>query len=177
MQVVNVDGHKFDVFVQSEDGHIDRPVMVGIQDVYSRKLLAHRIGETENTILTRMVFADLFRDYGIPPHALLDNGRAFASKALTGGAKTRFRFKIKDTDQLGVLPSLGVNVRWTLPYRGSSKPIERAWRDLCEDIAKHPAVAGAYTGNKPDAKPENYRDRAIPIAEFSCPCRAQDRGA
>lgn len=166
MQVVNVDGHTFDVFVQFEDGHIDRPVMVGIQDVYSRKLLAHRIGETENTILTRMVFADLFRDYGIPPHAFLDNGRAFASKALTGGAKTRFRFKIKDTDQLGVLPSLGVNVHWTLPYRGSSKPIERAWRDLCEDIAKHPAVAGAYTGNKPDAKPENYRDRAIPIAEF-----------
>jgi putative transposase len=166
MEAVNVDGHKFDVFVQWEDGRIERPIMVGIQDVYSRKLLAHRIGETENTILTRMVFADLFRDHGIPPHAFLDNGRAFASKVLTGGAKTRFRFKIKDSDPLGVLPSLGVKVHWTLPYRGSSKPIERAWRDLCEDIAKHPAVAGAYTGNKPDAKPENYRDRAIPIAEF-----------
>lgn len=52
------------------------------------------------------------------------------------------------------------------PLPGSSKPIERAWRDLCEDIAKHPSVAGAYTGNRPDAKPENYRERAIPIAEF-----------
>lgn len=166
MEAVNVDGHTFDVFVQWEDGMIGRPVMVGIQDVFSRKLLAHRIAETENTLLTRMVFADLFRDYGIPPHVVMDNGRAFASKAISGGAKTRFRFKIKPNEATGVLTSLGIKHHWTLPFRGSSKPIERAWRDLCEDIAKHPAVRGAYTGNKPDAKPENYRERAIPIAEF-----------
>lgn len=166
MQAVNIDGHTFDVFVQWEDGRIGRPVVVGIQDLYSRKVLAHRIGETECTLLTRLAFADLFRDHGIPTAAVLDNGRAFASKALTGGAATRFRFKIKDTDATGVLTALGVTTHWTMPYRGSSKPIERAWRDMCEDIAKHPAVAGAYTGNKPDAKPENYRERAIPIAEF-----------
>lgn len=166
LQCVNVDGHTFDVFVQWEDGKIGRPVMVGTQDVHSRKITSHRIGRTESTLLTRLAFADLFRDHGIPPDAVMDNGRAFASKALTGGALTRFRFKIKDTDATGVLTALGVTVHWTLPYRGSSKPIERAWRDLCEDIAKHPRVAGAYTGNKPDAKPENYGTRAIPIAEF-----------
>lgn len=166
LQCINVDGHTFDVFVQWEDGRIGRPVMVGTQDVFSRKLLSHRIGETESTLLTRLAFADLFRDHGIPPEAVMDNGRAFASKALTGGALTRFRFKIKSTDATGVLTALGVRVHWTLPYRGSSKPIERAWRDLCEEIAKHPRVSGAYTGNRPDAKPENYRERAIPIAEF-----------
>ncbi|MFZ5744827.1 MAG: transposase domain-containing protein [Pseudomonadota bacterium] len=166
MQVVNIDGHTFDVFVLTEDGRVIRPVMVGIQDVYSRKLLAHRIGETENTLLARRTFADLFRDWGIPEAAVLDNGRAFASKALTGGAKTRFRFVVKDFEETGVLTTLGIKTHWTMPYRGSSKPIERAWRDLCEDIAKHPAVAGAYTGNKPDAKPENYKSRAIPMAEF-----------
>jgi hypothetical protein len=62
--------------------------------------------------------------------------------------------------------ALGVKTHWTLPYRGSSKPIERAWRDLCEYVAKHPAMAGAYTGNKPTAKPDSYRERAIPIDEF-----------
>lgn len=171
LQAVNVDGHTFDVFVDfGKDAKgkaiIQRPVMVGIQDIYSRKLLAHRIGETECTLLTRLAFADLFREHGIPPHAVLDNGRAFASKALTGGSLTRFRFKIKDTDATGVLTALGVETHWTMPYRGSSKPIERAWRDLCEEIAKHPAMSGAYTGNKSDAKPENYAERAIPIAEF-----------
>ncbi|MCX7283653.1 MAG: Mu transposase C-terminal domain-containing protein [Novosphingobium sp.] len=166
MQAVNIDGHTFDVFVMTEDNRIIRPVMVGIQDIYSRKLLSWRIGETENTKLARLTFADLFRKWGIPEVAVLDNGRAFASKALTGGAKTRFRFMIKEYEATGVLTTLGIKTHWTMPYRGSSKPIERAWRDLCEDIAKHPAVSGAYTGNKPDAKPENYRDRAIPMAEF-----------
>lgn len=166
LEAVNIDGHTFDVFVRWEDGTIGRPVMVGIQDIYSRKLLAHRIGETECTLLTRLAFADLFGNYGIPRKCVLDNGRAFASKAITGGAKTRFRFKIKDTDHNGVLTQLGIDARWTLPYRGSSKPIERAWGELCERIAKHPTIKGAYTGNKPDAKPENYGSQAIPIEEF-----------
>jgi putative transposase len=166
MEAVNIDGHKFDVFVEWEDGRIGRPMMIGIQDIYSRKLLAHRIDESENALATRLTFADLFRDYGIPRACLLDNGRAFASKLITGGAKSRFRFKIKDEEPTGILTALGIKIHWATPYRGQSKPIERAWRDLCDTISKHPALAGAYTGNKPDAKPENYGSKAIPIAEF-----------
>lgn len=166
MEAVNIDGHKFDVFVKWPDGRIARPMMVGIQDIYSRKILAHRIDESENALATRLVFADLFRDYGIPKHCLLDNGRAFASKVITGGAKSRFRFKIKDEEPTGILTALGIVIHWATPYRGQSKPIERAWRDLCDVISKHPQLAGAYTGNKPDAKPENYGSKAIPIDEF-----------
>ncbi|MDE0880703.1 MAG: transposase, partial [Sphingomonas bacterium] len=160
------DGHKFDVFVKWPDGRIGRPMMVALQDILSRKIVAHRIDESENALATRMVFADCFRDWGIPKACVLDNGRAFASKMITGGAKTRFRFKIKDEDPLGILTALGIAIHWATPYRGQSKPIERGFRDMCDTIAKHPAFAGAYTGNKPDAKPENYGSRAIPIEEF-----------
>lgn len=171
LYAVNVDGHTFDVFCYWGKDHkgrdiIRRPTLVGIQDVFSRKLLSWRIAESENTALVRFAFADLFRDYGVPQKAVMDNGKAFASKPMTGGQTTRYRFKIKDSDYNGLLTQLGVDAKWTLPFRGSSKPIERAWRDLCEDISKHPAMSGAYTGNKPDAKPENYRSRAIPIEEF-----------
>lgn len=165
LEAVNIDGHKLDFFVLTEDDRVVRLILIGIQDVYSRKILAWRIGETENTQLARLVFADLFRNWGLPTHAILDNGRGFAAKDLTGGAKTRFRGVIQEYEQTGVLTALNVQTCWTLPYRGSSKPIERAWRDLHEYIAKHPDVSGAYTGNKPDAKPENYRERAIPIAQ------------
>ena len=166
LEAINIDGHKFDVFVRWPDGRIGRPMMVAVQDLHSRKIVAHRIDESENALATRLVFADLFRDWGIPSHCLLDNGRAFASKAITGGAKTRFRFKIKDEEPTGVLTALGVQIHWATPYRGQSKPIERAFRDLCDTIAKHPALAGAWTGNRPDAKPENYASRAIPIEDF-----------
>lgn len=171
MEAINIDGHKWDVFVNwGNDAQgkpiIGRPMMVAVQCLYSRKVLAHRIDESENALATRMVFADLFRDWGIPKACLLDNGRAFASKAITGGAKTRFRFKIKEWEPTGVLTGLDIAIHWATPYRGQSKPIERAFRDMCDAIAKDPAFAGAYTGNNPLAKPENYGSRAIPIEEF-----------
>lgn len=166
LEHVNIDGHKFDVFVRTPEGQVIRPTMVAIQDVYSSKIVAWRLGEVESAVLTRLAFADLFARFGVPKGCTLDNGRAFASKWITGGAKSRFRFKIKDEEPTGLLTSLGIQIHWALPYRGQSKPIERAFRDLCETIAKHPAMEGAYCGNNPMAKPENYGSRAIEWEAF-----------
>ena len=166
LQLVNIDGHKWDVFVRFPDGRVARPLMVAIQDVYSRKFLAWRIGETESAVQTRLAFADLFKRWGIPEECLLDNGRAFASKWITGGAANRFRFKVRPEEPLGLLTQFGIKIHWAQPYRGQSKPIERAFRDLCDSVAKHPAFAGAYTGNRPDAKPENYASAAVDLDVF-----------
>jgi len=124
------------------------------------------VGWSETTELAQRTFYEVIRRYGIPAKVWMDNGRAFASKELTGGVPNRYRFKVKADEPLGALPALGCAIRWTQPYHGQSKPIERAWRDLCDRVAKHPAFAGAYTGNNPQAKPENYQSRAVPIEEF-----------
>ena len=166
LQHVNIDGHRWDVFVRWPDGRIARPMMVAIQDLYSRKMLSWRIGPSESADEVRLAFADLFRVYGVPKACTLDNGRGFASKWITGGTANRYRFKTKDSDPVGLLTAFGVKVHWALPYRGQSKPIERAFRDLCEHGAKHPAFAGAYTGNKVDAKPENYGSSAVDLETF-----------
>lgn len=166
LEAVNADGHKWDVFVRWPDGTVGRPVMVAIQDLYSNKLLAWRVDRTENSDAVRLAFGDVFRRFGIPDLAWLDNGRGFASKWITGGTPNRYRFKVKPEEPSGLLTSLGVEVHWTRPYSGQSKPIERAFRDFCDAIAKHPAFEGAYTGNKPDAKPENYGSKAVPIETF-----------
>jgi putative transposase len=166
MANVNIDGHKFDVFVRFPDGKIERPILVGIQDVYSRMMLAWRVGDTESALLTRLAFADLFKRHGIPQHCTMDNGRAFASKWISGGIDNRFRFRIREEEPLGLLPALNIGITWTLPYSGQSKPIERAWRDLADYIAKDPRCAGAWSGNHVDNKPENYRETAVPLDLF-----------
>lgn len=171
MELVNIDGHTCDVFVNwGKDAKgrdiIARPTLIAIQDVYSRKFLSWRFARSEDMVTARLVFADLFREHGIPGGLLSDNGRAFASKWLTGGAKTRFRFKVRDEDPQGVLTALGITIHWAKPYRGQSKPIERGFRDFCDAIAKHPAFEGAYTGNSPVAKPENYGNAAVPLEMF-----------
>lgn len=166
LQAVNADGHRWDVFVKWEDGTIGRPVMVGFQDLYSGMLLSWRVDKSENSETVRLAFGDLVETYGIPQQCYLDNGRNFASKWLTGGIPNRFRFKIREDEPVGIMTQLNVDVRWTLPYSGQSKPIERAWRDLAQGAAKHPKFAGAWTGNNPMAKPENYASKAVPIAVF-----------
>lgn len=165
---VNADGHRFDVFCKWQDGTVARPVMVGWQDLYSGKLLAKRVDRTEHSGLVRLSFGDMIEQYGIPGAVWLDNGRSFASKFITGGMANRYRFTVREEDPEGLLTKLvgPENVHWTTPYHGQAKPIERAWRDLCEHVAKHPAFAGAYVGNNTMAKPENYGSRAVPIEEF-----------
>lgn len=172
MEAVNADYHKWDVFVRwprydgDNEGEILRPQMVAFQDVYSGRILSWRLDRTPNKTSVGLALGDLVERFGIPEHMLLDNGREFANKFLTGQAKTRHRFKIKDDDIQGILVSLGVQIHWATPYSGQSKPIERAFRDMCDAIAKDPRLAGAYTGNRPDAKPENYQSRAIELDEF-----------
>jgi hypothetical protein len=129
-------------------------------------MLAWRVDKTESAILTRLAFADLFRDWGIPRACVMDNGRAFASKWISGGTRTRYRFKVREDEPAGLLLSLGIENRFATPYHGQAKPVERVWREYCEYIARSPAFAGAYTGSNPAKKPENYGSRAIPLAEF-----------
>lgn len=171
LQAVNADFHKFDVFVRwpsiaGEPGVITRPQMVAFQDIYSGRILAWRIDQTPNSTAVQLCAGDMIEAWGIPEHVLLDNGREFAAKAITGGAATRFRFKVKEDDIPGLFTALGCTIHWATPYSGQSKPIERAFRDMCSAIAKDPRLAGAYTGNRPDAKPENYGSRAVELEEF-----------
>ncbi len=166
LEVVNADGHVFDLRVTLPSGEVGRPVLVAWQDIYSGKILAWRVGETLNQHIVRLAFGDVVEKYGVPEHCFLDNGREFANKWLTGGAKTRFRFTIREDDPIGIFTQLGINVHWTTPYHGQSKPIERAFLDLCEGISRHPACSGAYTGNSPVNKPSNYGSRALTWDEF-----------
>ncbi|MBY0306410.1 MAG: Mu transposase C-terminal domain-containing protein [Sphingomonas sp.] len=172
MECVNIDGHKFDVFVyppnpdRRNDVKPIRPMMVALQDIRSSKIVAWRLGDSESTTLARLAIADMIRDVGIPKRLTTDNGRAFASKFFTGGTTTRFRGKILETDPTGLLVALGIDIDWALPYRGQSKPIERAFRDLCDTISRAPECEGAYTGPNPQQKPENYGSRAMAWDDF-----------
>lgn len=166
MEAVNTDGHVWDVAVRWEDGVVSRPIMVGFQDLYSGMMLSWRLDRTENSDLVRLAFGDMVERYGIPEHCWADNGRAFMARIISGGMTRRFRFKMLEQEPLGIMTTLGVQLHNTNPYSGRSKPIERAWKDFCANIAKHPACEGAYLGNSPVNKPANYGSRVMDIADF-----------
>ena len=121
LEAVNGDGHKFDVFVRWPDGEVVRPMMIGLQDVYSGKLLSYRVDKTENREAIRLALGDLVEAYGIPDHIYFDNTRAFANKMLTAGASHRYRFKTRDEDPVGIITLLGAEIHFVSPYSGQSK--------------------------------------------------------
>lgn len=168
LEGVNSDGHRWDIRVRFPDGSVGRPAILGWQDLYSGKMLSWRLCDHESSDVVRLSFGDMVREYGIPGSVYLDNGRAFASKWMTGGTPNRYRFKVREEDPAGLITTLvgAENVHWVTPYHGQAKPIERAWRDFCDRIAKHPAFAGAYVGNNPVNKPENYGIRVVEWDEF-----------
>jgi transposase InsO family protein len=160
MEAVNADFHKIDVFVAwpsrpGEAAQIVRPQIIAFQDIYSGRILSWRVDVSANSTAVLLAAGDMIETWGIPEHVILDNGREFAAKCVTGGAATRFRFKVREDDIPGLFTSLGCTVHWTTPYSGQSKPIERAFRDFAQTIARDPRFEGAYTGNAPEAKPEN----------------------
>ncbi|MEX0758762.1 MAG: transposase domain-containing protein [Tistlia sp.] len=167
LEAVNADFHTFDITVAMPGAEAGaRPSLIAIQDLYSNKILAWRVDLNPSSAAVRLAFHDVFKAYGIPRLAVLDNGREFAAKLITGGQKTRYRNKIKPEECEGLLTAVGVEVRWALPYSGQSKPIERAFGDFCESISKHRAFEGAYTGNSPAAKPANYGSKVVPFETF-----------
>jgi hypothetical protein len=174
LEWINGDGYQHNVFVRWPDGTIARPKTWMWQDIFSRKFLAWRTDKSENTDVIRLAFLDLIQRYGIPHHVTIDNTRAAANKWMTGGVANRYRFKVREDDPLGLIPSIcgPDSLHWTSVHQwgghGQAKPVERSfgWGGLGEYVDKHPALAGAYTGRDTTSKPENYGDRAIPLAEF-----------
>lgn len=161
LQWINADGYKHNVWVRFPDGEVCRPKTWAWQDVFSSKVLAWRVDKSEHTDVIRLSFGDLVETWGLHgagTHALIDNTMAAANKTMTGGTKTRFRFKIKEEDALGVFPLMGVKVHWATPGHGQAKPVERIFGKggFGEVIDRHPQFAGAYTGRNPLEKPENY---------------------
>ena len=161
-EAVTGDGLKFDkLYVDWGDEIIKTTTGWFWQDLYSNKLLAHRIAKTENTDMFRLATYDLTGDCS-PRYAQLDNTRVAANKAMSGGAKIRYRFKDKPDDHLGLLLQLGIQPHFTNPDHTMSnpgvKPIERSFGigGIHDMVATHPRIINRGFSMK----------TAIPVEEF-----------
>ena len=162
----NADFRLFDVNIVFPDGSRGRGGAELVEDEGSNFIPSYALtksaDETENTDLICAAARPGFEQYGLPGHFRFDNTRAAANKQVTGGAKTRFRGKIAPFEIDGALVRLGVTPRFTLPYNGQSKLVERTFADIKERIEKDPRCAGAYVGRSPAHKPANYGERYVP---------------
>lgn len=171
-EVWSLDGRRKDLMVVDTQGKLGPPGKVfrlwilAIEEIRARYLVGYAIGAALNADLVRAAFLDALRRTGriIPRTIQMDNGMENAAKEITGGAPWRRRGKVLEGEIIGLFPMLGIDVSWATPAHGQTKPVERLFGTLAGMVETRPEFRGAYCGNSPDARPEEWdASKAVPL--------------
>jgi transposase InsO family protein/transposase len=147
------DHHLFD-FVIKHKGRIFRPWLTRFDDMRSRKIAGWHIDIIPNTLTILRALSMAVENCGTFDNLLIDNGKDFKSYWFAGNAWKNRKMKLdKETCDLieGVLHDCGTMAHFCIPYRGQSKPIERAFRTDIELFEKRmETYVGSNTATRPD---------------------------
>jgi len=111
--------------------------------------LLHEDAPNSDHILQSFYYAALL--YGLPETVLIDNGKDFRAKDVTGGRKAISTVKLDAERARNTMALLGIKVQFALPYNPQSKPIERDFRKVKEWFAK---LLPGYRGGNVLERPE-----------------------
>ena len=163
MEFVQADAHTFDCWVKytRANGTVTaiRPYLVGFIDTRSRALVGWGICAQPNSEVIEQVVLHMIYEkkdtpfHGVPRVLLLDNGKDFTAKTLTGRSRKE-RFDLSNSIK-GFYKSIGIEYdKRALPYQPWTKAqIERFFGGLCESFSKRfPSYTGTLTGSKTEAK-------------------------
>lgn len=107
-----------------------------------------------NTLTIMRAFSMSVENCGLFENLLIDNGKDFKSRWFAGNDwKERRTSPERETLNLieGVLHDCGTKAHFATPYRGQSKPIERAFRTIIELFSKlRDTYVGSNTATRPD---------------------------
>jgi transposase len=147
------DHHLFD-FVIKHKGRIFRPWLTRFDDMRSRYITGWHIDIIPNTLTILRALSMSVENCGAFDNLLIDNGKDFKSCWFAGNAWKNRKMKLdRETCDLieGVLHDCGTLAHFCIPYRGQSKPIERAFRTDIELFEKRmETYVGSNTATRPD---------------------------
>lgn len=145
LEWVSLDGRTLDFWVDFGDGKAVRPVMLALVDVASNYVLGYEIARSENAVATARLIRNVCQQHGIFDHLYTDNGSAFAGHLVAGGAKFKWRGKVKGqpgVKPLGVCFYLGIDLTFALPKNRQAKIAERTFATLSRVIDDRPEFKG-----------------------------------
>ncbi|MCL2219306.1 MAG: hypothetical protein FWC23_05255 [Chitinispirillia bacterium] len=124
-------------------------------DVKSRMILSAfaYIGDPNADDIFTAIYAAM-SEYGAPSSILVDNGKDFRAKDLTGGRK--------GSKRLSMAHQLGMKVHFAIPYNPQTKHIERMFRTLHASTSVwFKGFCGGSVAKKPECLEKNVASGAI----------------
>jgi transposase InsO family protein len=168
----SLDGRRLDLMVRDTKGkygpagRVFRLWMYALMEVRARYLVGYALGDALTADLVRNAFLNALKTTGryIPRGIQADNGMEIAAKENTGGIPFRRRGKVMENEIIGLFPMLDISVSWANVAHGQSKPVERLFGTLASMVETRPEFRGAYCGNSPEARPEEWgADKAVDV--------------
>ncbi len=149
-----------------------RPWLTAIQDMRSRCIVGWHLGPTPHQDAIAVALRKAFADWAIPRKTRIDNGKDFTSKYLAGLTKSELRAMRKefgrrwkdvvrrkrdyaiadDPRWLGLMPELGIELIYAIPYAPWSKGILERWFGTFE--GRCGKMFASYCGRSPQHKPQ-----------------------
>lgn len=148
------DHHQLDVACRDERGHLVFPWITVFQDWRSRMWVGWCVHTNPNTDTILQAFARGVREYGLPVHIKVDNGKDYRSALVTGGWQ-KLRLDVDKTRVRSVMGDFDIDVRFALPYNAKAKPIERTFRIVKEWFSRQ---FDSYRGGSVAEKPERLKE-------------------
>lgn len=146
-----------DVAVTTADGRTAFPWITVWVDVKSRKWLGwciHLESPKSDHIFT--AFFRAAKRYGVPTDVIIDNGKDYRCKALSGGRVTESNFKVSadEAQAIGMFADLQITVHFAWPYNPESKICERTFSTHNSRFSRHCA---GYRGPNVIRKPDELK--------------------
>ncbi|GAB6100402.1 hypothetical protein JCM16358_22810 [Halanaerocella petrolearia] len=165
------DHSQCDFFVLDEEGNPKRAILTAWMDMRSRTFVGYRLSFSPNLNTIMHSFADACKDYGIPDHVYIDNGKDYRAYQFAGGRinSSKQQIEVEEWKATSMLEILDVQPHFSNPYNARAKPIERKFQDFHNHFDK---MFPSYRGNCPSNAPEqlqevlNNKDKLITIEEL-----------
>jgi transposase InsO family protein len=93
--------------------------------------------------------------YGLPKTLYIDNGKDYRCKDFAGGRPKTHKLKVDEQKAGGMLGSIGVTPRFSLPYNAKAKVIERWHLKIKEGLSRH---CEGYRGGNTQERPERLAE-------------------
>lgn len=147
------DHHEFDLLCLHR-GRPIRPWLTAWMDMRTRLFVGWHIAPSPDSDTILAAFRAGVLEHGAPLRILIDNGKDYRSRAIAGGK--RRKAPVDEPRVRSICAQLGIEPHFTQTYSGESKPIERAFKTVCDRFSK---LFPTYTGGGPDTRPETlYAD-------------------
>jgi transposase InsO family protein len=168
-EVFVADHAQINVAVKHPSGRTIFPWFTGWVDMRTRKILGWKLADTPSSDTINISLKHTIEKYGVPEHAIIDNGRDFSSLHFTGGQKNRFRFKVNEGEVRGIYHLLNIEAHFCIPANARAKNIERwFWTQEMQFQTAFPTYRGNNVVNRPqdvDKRIKNGKD-VLDWAEF-----------